>query len=112
MPTRGLCTLKSNEEKSNYAGLAQENGFASAYVLSSLRLVKGTALLRTCFSYVVQKETAGKIINLVQFFWVLFFFHFKPFNNIKCAVACKQKSFATKPIAYSIFFRGLPFSKF
>jgi len=48
MPTGGLCTLKSNEGKSNYAGLAQENGFASAHVLSSLRLVKGTTLLRTC----------------------------------------------------------------
>jgi hypothetical protein len=30
IPTGGLCTLKSNEETSNYAGLAQENGFASA----------------------------------------------------------------------------------
>ncbi len=36
-----------------------------------------------------------------------FFVHVKPFNNIKCAVACKQKSFATKPIiAYSFFFFG------
>jgi hypothetical protein len=34
---------------SNYASLAQEIGFASAYVLSAwLKLVKVTALMRTC----------------------------------------------------------------
>jgi hypothetical protein len=35
------CTLWSDEEKSTYAaGLAQENGFSPAYLLSLLRLVK------------------------------------------------------------------------
>ncbi len=37
------CTLKSDEQKSKYAGLAQENSFALANVLSLLRLLKGAA---------------------------------------------------------------------
>jgi hypothetical protein len=32
-----------DEEKLTYAGLAQENGFSPAYVLSLLRLVKSAA---------------------------------------------------------------------
>jgi hypothetical protein len=31
-----LCTLKSDEEKSKYAGLGQENNFGPAYVLRLL----------------------------------------------------------------------------
>ncbi len=42
------CILKSDEEKSTYAGLAQENGFSPAYVRSLLRLVKCSAKLCTC----------------------------------------------------------------
>jgi hypothetical protein len=41
-------TLKSDEEKSKYAGLSHKNGFVPAYVLSLLRLVKGTAKRCTC----------------------------------------------------------------
>ncbi len=38
------CTLKSDEEKSKHAGLAQENGLCSGkYAQLLLRLVKGTA---------------------------------------------------------------------
>jgi hypothetical protein len=43
-----LCTLKSDEQKSKSAGLAQENSFAPAYVLSLLRLLKGPANQSTC----------------------------------------------------------------
>jgi hypothetical protein len=39
------CTVKWDEEKSKHAGLAQENGFAHAQVLTLLRLVKGEANL-------------------------------------------------------------------
>jgi hypothetical protein len=35
--------LTREKEKSKCVGLAQENGFAPAYVLSLLRLVKGAA---------------------------------------------------------------------
>ncbi len=41
------CTLKLDEEKSKYAGLAQETGFTTNF-LSLLRLVKGAAKLCTC----------------------------------------------------------------
>jgi hypothetical protein len=37
-----------DEEKSTFAGLAQENGFSPAYFLSLLRLVKSAAKLCTC----------------------------------------------------------------
>jgi hypothetical protein len=40
--------LTRAKEKSKCAGLAQENGFAPAYLLSLLRLVKGAAKLSTC----------------------------------------------------------------
>jgi len=36
------CTLKSDEENSTYASLAQENGFSPACLLSLLRLVKSS----------------------------------------------------------------------
>jgi hypothetical protein len=38
-------TLESDEEKSTYAGLIQENGFSPADLLSLLRLVKSIAKL-------------------------------------------------------------------
>jgi hypothetical protein len=37
------CKLKLDEEKSTYAGLAQENGFSPAYLLSLLRLIRSAA---------------------------------------------------------------------
>jgi hypothetical protein len=40
--------LTRDKEKSKYVGLAQENGFAPAFVLSLLRLVKGAAKLSIC----------------------------------------------------------------
>jgi hypothetical protein len=36
---------KFDEEKSKYAGLAQQNGFGPAFFHTMLRLVKGTAEL-------------------------------------------------------------------
>jgi hypothetical protein len=36
------------EENSSYVGLAQENGFSPAYLLSLLRLVKSAAKICTC----------------------------------------------------------------
>jgi hypothetical protein len=43
------CISKSDQEKSTYFGLAQENGFSPGYVLSLLRLVNGSAKLCTCY---------------------------------------------------------------
>lgn len=40
------CTLKSGEERSTYAGLAQKNGFSPAYLV---RLVTSAAKLCTCY---------------------------------------------------------------
>jgi hypothetical protein len=42
----GPCTLKLDEEKSKYAGLAQEYGFGLAFLHVFLRLVQGTT--NTC----------------------------------------------------------------
>jgi hypothetical protein len=40
--------LTRDKEKPKYVGLAQENGFAPAYALSLLRLVKAAPQLFTC----------------------------------------------------------------
>jgi hypothetical protein len=37
-----------DEEKSKYAGLAQQNGFGPAFLHGLLRLVKGAAKPNTC----------------------------------------------------------------
>jgi hypothetical protein len=37
-----------DEEKSSYVGLAHENGFSPAYLLSLLRLLKSAAKTCTC----------------------------------------------------------------
>jgi hypothetical protein len=37
-----------DEEKSKHAGLAQQNGFGTAFFHSLLRLVKGKEKLNTC----------------------------------------------------------------
>jgi hypothetical protein len=48
----GILHIKWDEEKSTYAGLAQENGFSPAYVLCFLRLANSTAEVCTCYRQV------------------------------------------------------------
>ncbi len=43
-----VCTLKSDGKELPYAGLALENGFSPAYLLSLLRLVKRAAKVQRC----------------------------------------------------------------
>jgi hypothetical protein len=70
------CTLKSDEEKSTYAGLAQEIGFSPAHLLGLLRLVKNLAKLCTacnkydlifspCFWLANHNDFAGGLILVV-----------------------------------------------
>jgi hypothetical protein len=48
-----LHSIKAEEEKSKYAGLAQEIGFGSASLEGLLGLVNGAATLYTCIQSVI-----------------------------------------------------------